>query len=118
MDKLHSSFNKEIGMRIRKHREFLNFTREELAEKADISTQFLADIETGRKSMTAKTLKNLSQSLFVSSDYILSGITQESDSDEQNQQILLLLQNMSPFEKEYAMEILKIYLKALHQKSE
>ena len=37
MDKEQLKFNKEIGMRIRDHREFLNYTREQLSEKSDIS---------------------------------------------------------------------------------
>ena len=40
-------------------REYSNLTREVLAVKADISVQFLADIENGRKSMTVKTLKKI-----------------------------------------------------------
>lgn len=115
MDKDQLDFNKEIGMRIRRHREFLDFTREELAEKADISTQFLADIETGRKSMTVKTLKNISQSLSASTDYILTGITKDSSTSEQDKHLLLLLESMTPHDKKYATEILKLYMKALQQ---
>ena len=33
MDKEQMKFNKEVGMRIRDHREFLHYTREQLAEK-------------------------------------------------------------------------------------
>ena len=73
MDKEQNKFNKEIGQRIRDHREFLSYTREQLAEKCDISSQFLADIEVGRKSMTARTLRNISKSLNLSADYILNG---------------------------------------------
>ena len=51
-----TDLNKEVGGRIRTIREYSNLTREVLAEKADISVQFLADIENGRKSMTVKTL--------------------------------------------------------------
>lgn len=49
------------------------FTREQLAEKADISVQFLADIEKGRKNMTVTTLRKLSTALMVSADYIVNG---------------------------------------------
>lgn len=113
MDKEQIEFNKEIGMRIRKYREFLDFTREQLAEKADISTQFLADIETGRKSMTVKTLRNICISLSVTTDYIITGTIPDSSVDEQNQQLLILLENMTIQEKKYAIEILKQYTKAL-----
>ncbi len=71
--------NKEIGARIRIRRELLGFTREELAERADISTQFLADIEVGRKSMTALTIIGLAKSLCISTDYILMGTKCDTD---------------------------------------
>ncbi len=71
--------NKEIGARIRIRREFLGFTREDLAERADISTQFLADIEVGRKSMTALTIIGLAKSLCISTDYILLGTRCDND---------------------------------------
>ena len=117
MDKEQMKFNKEIGMRIRNHREFLNYSREIMAEKCDISTQFLADIETGRKSMTAKTLYNISEGLSVSADYILKGSKENPNSSYEDEQLTLLLEGLTPKEKNYALEILKIYAKALHQKN-
>ena len=41
--------NIQIGDRIRTLREMNNYTREELAEKVDISTKFLYEIEMGKK---------------------------------------------------------------------
>jgi transcriptional regulator with XRE-family HTH domain len=63
----------EMGTRIKKLRTEKKLTRERLAEKAEISTQFLADIETGNKGMSAATLYKLSRALCVSSDYLLFG---------------------------------------------
>ena len=51
--------NEEIGGRIWELRRARGMTREKLAEKAEISVQFLADIEKGRKSMTVATLKGI-----------------------------------------------------------
>jgi len=34
----------EMGIRIRKQRELLGYTREQLAEKLDVSTKFCSDI--------------------------------------------------------------------------
>lgn len=41
--------NIEIGQRIKNRRKFMKFTREKLAEMIDISPQFLANIESGKK---------------------------------------------------------------------
>ena len=108
-----SKFNQEIGFRIREIREFSNYTRENLAEKANISVQFLADIETGRKSMTVKTLKSLSESLSVSSDYILFGKTTGNSSNPNDSSIYLLLETLSEEQRRDAEEILKIYVRAI-----
>ena len=62
--------NSEIGQRIRKQRELLGFTREELAEKLDVSTKFCYDIETGAKGMSVATLCNLSKELMLYCDTI------------------------------------------------
>lgn len=68
-----NEFNTNIGRRIRSVREALGKTREQISEAAGISAQFLFYIETGRKSMSAKTIVNLSKALGVSTDYLLLG---------------------------------------------
>ena len=68
-----NAFNTDIGKRIRQLREGLGKTREQLSEAAGISAQFLFYIETGRKSMSAKTIVNLAKALGVSTDYLLIG---------------------------------------------
>lgn len=90
-----NSENVEIGLRIRKLREKNGLSREKLAELSSISTQFLADIETGKKGMTVTTLKKICNALNISTDYIvygnnnvnLNGIAQiMSDMDNEKQQ--------------------------------
>lgn len=66
--------NGQIGLRLRELREAHGLTREQLAERADISVQFLADIETGRKGMTVQTLRKLVLVLHCSSDELLFGV--------------------------------------------
>ena len=68
-----NDFNVDIGKRIRQIRESQGKTREQIAEVAEISQQFLFYIETGQKSMTAKTIVNLANSLNVTTDYLLRG---------------------------------------------
>ncbi len=64
----------QIGKRLRRHREKLNMTREEFAEKANISPQFLAEIENGKKGMSVDTLYKICKNLSISADYILFGL--------------------------------------------
>lgn len=65
--------NIECGLRIRKIRESQKLSREQLAEISGISTQFLSDIETGKKGMTVSTLKKICDALHVTADYIVYG---------------------------------------------
>jgi len=52
----------------------MNLTREEFAEKANISPQFLAEIENGKKGMSVDTLYKICKNLSISADYILFGL--------------------------------------------
>lgn len=101
--------NKEIGQRVRKMREYHEMTRENLAEYADISVQFLATIESGKKSMTTYTLYKIAKALQVSADYLLSGETVSGSSDNIN----LLLETLSPSEKDIAEHLLQTYIRGL-----
>ena len=60
-------FNVEVGGRIRKAREALGYSREALAEKADLASSFLGTIELGTGSFTAETMSKLCNALGVSS---------------------------------------------------
>ena len=62
-----------MGNRIRKQRELLGYTREQLAEKLDVSTKFCSDIELGVKGVSIQTLAKLTELLNLSADYILFG---------------------------------------------
>lgn len=63
----------EMGQRIRRQRELLGYTREQLAEKLDVSTKFCSDIELGVKGISIQTLSKLTELLNLSADYILFG---------------------------------------------
>lgn len=83
-----------IGQRIKGLRLRRKMSREALAELADISASFLYEIETGKKSFSAYTLKNLSRALNVESDYILLGEMEESSHGGLSRETLLCVQRM------------------------
>ena len=64
---------KNAGERILLTRVMRGYTRESLAELAEISSKFLYEIETGKKGFSAQVLHNLCKALHVDSDYILTG---------------------------------------------
>lgn len=73
--------NHEYGKRIRCLREYQKLSREKLAEMSNISTQFLADIETGKKGMSVVTLHKLCHALHTSADSIVFGNENDSFSE-------------------------------------
>lgn len=64
---------KDAGERVLLTRVMRGYTRESLAELADISPKFLYEIETGKKGFSALVLYNLCNALKVDCDYILTG---------------------------------------------
>ena len=66
-------FYSEAGKRIREIREANQYTREELSEIAEVSPEFLYEIESGRKGFSAGTLFRLVEALSANYSYILSG---------------------------------------------
>ena len=100
--------DKEIGLRIRKQRELLGYTREALAEKLDVSPKFCSDIEIGAKGMSLDTLCKLSKVLLLPTDYILFGKT-DSSADEE---LLNLLKLCDKEKSEYLKNIIRNFIQA------
>ena len=63
----------EIGKRIKICRKQRNLTQEELAERIDVSSHYIYEIERGTKTMSLSILTKLSRELNISTDYILFG---------------------------------------------
>ena len=80
---------KKTGSRIRAQRELLGYTREQLAEKLDVSAKFCSDIELGVKGVSIQTLAKLSDLLNLPTDYILFGESEAGNSVELNMLELL-----------------------------
>lgn len=78
---LSKDYNLIVGLRIREVRESMNLSREKFSEKCDISVSFLADVERGKKSLTAKTLYKICTSVNISADYIILGHKKGFDKD-------------------------------------
>ena len=100
----------DIGKRVRKTREHYKLTREQLAEMANISPQFLVHIENGTKSMTSNTICNLARALNVSTDYILLGL---DDTDLNRTLAAEALASMLPEDREMAERILQAVLQMI-----
>lgn len=103
-----------VGSRVRKQREYLGYTREQLAEQLDVSTKFCSDIELGVKGMSIPTLCKIAQILRLSTDYILFGTLEQSGAEP----LELLLKSCSKTERHYAEQLLKTFLIAMDAKKD
>ena len=65
--------------RIRKAREDMGYTREQFAEKLDVSVSYLAELERGRTGISVKMLIKGCNVLGLSSDYVLFGSQRTED---------------------------------------
>jgi len=69
----------EIGNRIAERRKQMGLTQEALAEKGDMTTQFVSYAEAGKRAMRPENLLKLSSALNISADYLLTGEIVDKD---------------------------------------
>ena len=63
----------ETGKRIMARRKKLGLTQEQLAEKSEVTTQFVSYAESGKRGMRPENLMKIAAALGVSTDYLLTG---------------------------------------------
>lgn len=100
--------NIKIGEQVKIARESAKFTQEQLAEKLEISPQYISDLERGVVGISVQTLKNLCTILCVKSDRILFGETDNSST--------IILERFKSLSKEQIIllsEIIDKYIKAI-----
>ena len=92
-----------IGKRLRRQRENFGLTREKFSEKVDISPQFLAELENGKKGMSAETIYKICSVFPISADYLLFG--KETASNESTP-VLDILSSLTEPQKNMLEELL------------
>lgn len=87
-----------IGKKIKKARLDKNLTQEALAEKIDISTDLLRNIENNRNIGSIATLLNICNALDISTDYLFSELLTVNQQFDNS--LYSFLKNISSSEKE------------------
>ncbi len=70
---LRQELNIEIGKRCRIARREANLTQEQLGNYLDVNSQFISDVERGVVGISLLTLKDISNALGVTADYLING---------------------------------------------
>ena len=102
----------DFGKRLKYLRKKANYTQEELAELADISSTYLGEVERGKKVIGLDKFINIVKALNLSADYILCN---ELPSGEPYvfDEITDKLKKLNPKERKTAIDILDGYIKNL-----
>ncbi|MCL2740058.1 MAG: helix-turn-helix domain-containing protein [Oscillospiraceae bacterium] len=68
-----------LGNNIRKYRKMKNLTQEQLAEKSEISSVFMCQIENANGKPSLETVVNIATSLEVSIDVLVGGVVSNNE---------------------------------------
>ena len=106
------ALNIQIGRRVRLARETAGLTQEELAERINVSIQFISDLERGVVGASLITYRNLCKAMHASSDYILLG-RKEGHTKERLQSHLDRIRFLPEQQFDLLEENITLFLKAL-----
>ena len=100
---------RQVGQRVWNCRAGLDLSREKLAERLDITPQYVNDIEQGKKCMSMAIFVELSQVLGVSMDFLAHGALPEDPAVDRLERHL---RQTTPLDRELAARMLLLALKA------
>ena len=101
--------NIKVGEQVKKAREEAKLTQEQLAERIEVSPQYISDLERGVVGVSIQTLKTLCIELCVSSDRILFG----SDSKDNIAVVSNKLSSLSKKQIFILSDIISKYIEAI-----
>lgn len=120
MNRRKESYNRiDVGDRIRKKRTLIGLSQDELAERIDRAPKYISDIERGICGMSIETMLSFSQHLDMPLDYLMFGKLTETDMSVQSNEesaIIHLISQCSPSQKEYAIQLLKLFIASMSEK--
>ncbi len=78
-----SGINRRFGKAIRRRRRELDFSQEELAERAELHRSYISDIERGERNPSLENIEKLAKALNISIAHLFTdyGIEVESESE-------------------------------------
>ena len=108
-----SEINESLGKKVKKSRMEKHLTREELSEKIDVSSRFLASVESGQVGISLHTLKKICIEFGISADELL-GITSISSDDRIYEDAITRIKQLPPELLPPLLEIITSYTKAVN----
>ena len=102
--------NIQIGEQVKLAREHAKLTQEMLAEKIEVSPQYISDLERGVVGISLPTLKKVCVTLGVASDQILFGAKQE----DRGMVLANTCNSLNQEQFSILLEIVNCYVKAIN----
>ena len=99
----------QVGQRVWQCRTGLGLSREKLAERLDITPQYVSDIEQGKKCMSMSIFVELGQVLGVGLEYLAHGTPPEDPAVDRLERHL---RQTTPLDRELAAQMLLLALQA------
>lgn len=98
-----------MGSKIREQRKLKKYTLEQLAEKLDVSTTFIGQIERAKGVPSLETVVKIANALDVSLDYLLfSNLNNEANNSQFISQVDELTKDFSSQEKQIVIKNLEL----------
>lgn len=99
-----------IGKHIQQYRLKLDKTQEEIAEKADISKNYLSKIETGNAAGRLDKYYNIAKALGVTVDMLIDNTSNRASSDDQtfHNQLYPLISSLSLNQRKILIEFIEL----------
>lgn len=106
------NINIMLGAKLKKIRNEQKITREALSEMIDISSRFMADVESGKVGVSLATLKKICRVLGVSADYLL-GLTENEENSGEYERIVNRIRQTDIKHLPYLEEIITAFVNAV-----
>jgi len=98
----------KLGLRVRQARQERKLTQQKLAELADLSPNYVGKIERSASVISIETLVKIATALKMPIEYFLQDSLMEIASDNQEKEISEMLKGMTPKERAFALENMKL----------
>ncbi len=102
-----SELSKQIGERLRSLRLTAGLTQEHLAERADLHTTYIGQLERGEKNATVETICKLAKALKVAPSQIFAHLPLPDSPPSPAEEIFQLVQECPPREQKALLAILR-----------
>lgn len=102
----------QMGKRLTARRKQFRLTQEELAERAELTTQTISTAETGKKALRPENIIKICDALDISTDYLLLGRVGADDHDILSQKV----SQLTPSQYRRLEDIIDTYIAAVKER--